>query len=137
MSKTFKILANALFGVMMTRVEKSKDVKIATNEQQVDKLTIKPNFVSRNNVNENISILEMEKLTVIYSYSVLIGLIILQNSKVHMYDYLYKIYPKLFGDNYKVLYMDTDSIYSKILIPHQEYFKILEKNKHLFGKDNG
>ena len=40
MSKTFKILANALFGVMMTRVEKFKDFKIATNEQQVDKLTI-------------------------------------------------------------------------------------------------
>ena len=87
MSKTFKILANALFGVMMTRVEKFKDFKIATNEQQVDKLTIKPNFVSRNNVNENLSILEMEKLSVVYSYPVLIGSIILQNSKVQMYDY--------------------------------------------------
>ena len=137
MSKTFKILANALFGVMMTRVEKFKDFKIATNEQQVDKLTIKPNFVSRNNVNENLSILEMEKLSVVYSYPVVIGSVILQNSKVHMYDYLYKIYPRLFGDNYKVLYMDTDSIYAQLNMSHQEYVKILEKNKHLFGKDNG
>ena len=79
----------------------------------------------------------MEKLSVVYSYPILIGSIILQNSKVHMYNYLYKIYPKLFGDDYKVLYMDTDSIYSKLNITHEEYIKILEENSHIFGKDIG
>ena len=96
MSKAFKILANSLFGVMMTRVERFKDYKIITDESQANKQTIKPNFISRNNINENLSILEMEKLSVVYSYPILIGSIILQNSKVHMYDYLYKIYPKVF-----------------------------------------
>ena len=47
----------------------------------------------------------MGKLLVIYSYPILIGCVILQNSKVHMYNYLYKIYPRLFGDDYKVLYI--------------------------------
>ena len=46
----------------------------------------------------------MEKTSVIYSYPILIGSIILQNSKLHMYKYLYKIYPKLFEDDYKVVY---------------------------------
>ena len=36
MSNTFKILANSLFGVIMTRCEKFKDFKIVLNEQQVD-----------------------------------------------------------------------------------------------------
>ena len=112
MSNTFKILANSLFGVMMTRVERFKTFKIITGEQQVDKQTKKPNFNSRNIINDNLSILEMEKLSIVYSYPILIGSIILQNSKVHMYNYLYNIYPKLFKD-YKVLYMDTDSIYGK------------------------
>ena len=49
-----------------------------------------------------------------------------------MFNYLYKIYPKLFGD-YKMLYQDTDSIYAKLNISHDEYLKILEKNKDLFG----
>ena len=31
MSNTFKILANSLFGVMMTRCEKFKDYKVVTN----------------------------------------------------------------------------------------------------------
>ena len=77
----------------------------------------------------------MEKISVIYSYSILIGSIILQNSKVHMYNYLYKIYPKLFGDDYKVLYMDTDSIYAKLIMSHEKYIEILENNKEFFGKD--
>ena len=50
-----------------------------------------------------------------------------------MYNYLYKIYPKLFKD-YKVLYMDTDSIYAKLNMTHEEYIEILQKNKDLFGK---
>ena len=78
----------------------------------------------------------MEKTSVVYSYPILIGSIILQNSKIHMYNYLYKIYPRFFG-NYKVLYMDTDSIYAKLNISHDEYLKILEENKDLFGENIG
>ena len=78
----------------------------------------------------------MEKTSVTYNYPILIGSIILQNSKVHMFNYLYKIYPNLFGD-YKVLYMDTDSIYAILNISHNKYLKILEKNKNLFGKNIG
>ena len=136
MSNTFKILANSLFGVMMTRCEKFKDFKIVTKESQVDKQIKKPNFSCRNIINENLTILEMEKTSVVYNYPILIGSIILQNSKVHMFNYLYKIYPRLFGD-YKVLYQDTDSIYAKLNISHDEYLKILEENKDLFGKNIG
>ena len=136
MSNTFKILANSLFGVMMTRCEKFKDFKIVTKESQVDKQVKKSNFSCRNIINKNLTILEMEKTSVIYNYPLLIGSIILQNSKVHMFNYLYKIYPKLFGD-YKILYMDTDSIYSKLNISYEKYLKILENNKDLFGLDIG
>ena len=137
MSNTFKILMNSLFGVTMTRCEKFKNFKIVTNEQQVEKNVKKPNFNSRNIINQNLAILEMEKTSVTYSYPILIGSIILQNSKVHMYNYLYKIYPKLFGDDYKVLYMDTDSIYSKLNMTYDKYIEILEKNRDLFGSKNG
>ena len=132
MSNTFKILANSLFGVMMTRCEKFKNFKVVTTESQVDKQIKKPNFSCRNIINENLTILEMEKTSVVYNYPILIGSIILQNSKVHMFNYLYKIYPRLFGD-YKVLYQDTDSIYAKLNISHDEYLKILEENNDLFG----
>ena len=78
----------------------------------------------------------MEKTSVTYNYPMLIFSIILQNSKVHMFNYLYEIYPRLFGD-YKVLFMDTDSIYAKLNISHNEYLKVLEENKDLFGNSIG
>ena len=78
----------------------------------------------------------MEKTSVVYNYPTLVGGIILQNSKVHMFNYLCKIYPRLFGD-YKVLYMDTDSTYAKLNISYKEYLKKLEENKDLFGKNIG
>ena len=120
----------------MTRCEKFKDFKIVTKESQVDKQIKKPNFSYKNIINENLTILEMEKTSVTYNYPILIGSIILQNSKVHIFNYFYKIYPRLFG-NYKVLYMDTDSIYAKLNIFFNEYLKILEENEDLFGKDIG
>ena len=137
MSLTFKILMNSLFGVMMTQVQNFRDFKIVTLEEKVDKQTSKPNFITRNIINEDLSILEMGKLSIIYSYPILIGSIILQNSKVHMYNYLYKIYPKLFGDDYKVLYMDTDSIYSKLNMTHEKYLEIIKNNEDLFGQKIG
>ena len=79
----------------------------------------------------------MKKTSVTYSYPILTGSIILQNSKVHICNYLYKIYPKLFKNDYKVLYMDTDSIYAKFNMTHEEYIEILQKNKNLFGREIG
>ena len=61
MSDTFKVLANSLFGVMMTRVEKFRDFKIVCTEKEVDKQVKKPNYICRNIVNENLSIVELEK----------------------------------------------------------------------------
>ena len=54
-----------------------------------------------------------------------------------MYNYLYKIYPRLFGDSFKILFMDTDSIYSKLNISYEKYLQILENNKDIFGKNLG
>ena len=54
MSNTFKILANSLFSVTMTRCERFKNFKIVTTEEQVDKQVKKPNFNSRNIVNKNL-----------------------------------------------------------------------------------
>ena len=54
-----------------------------------------------------------------------------------MYNYLYKIYHKLFGYDYKVLYMDTDSIYAKLDMSHEKYIEILQKNENLFGREIG
>ena len=96
MSNTHKILVNSLYGIMLLKPERFKNFEIVTTRKQADFQVKKTNFISRNIVLENLSILEMGKTSVIYNSPTLIGSIILQNSKVRMYEYLYEIYPKLF-----------------------------------------
>ena len=137
MSNTYKILGNSLYGIMLLKPEKFKDFKIITTREQADFQVKKTNFIIRNIISENLLIIEMGKTSVVYNSPKLIGSIILQNSKVRMYEYLYKIYPELFGDDIKILYMDTDSIYSKLNMDHEKYKKIIEENSQYFDKNIG
>ena len=135
MSNTYRILSNSLYGIMLLKSEKFKDFKIITTREQADFQVKK--FISKNIISENLSIIEMGKTSVVYNSPILIGSIILQNSKVRMYEYLYNIYPEVFGDDIKILYMDTDSIYSKLNMDHEKYKEMIEENSQYFGKNIG
>ena len=114
-------------------MKNSKISRLLLTESQVDKQIKKPNFSCRNIINENLTILEMEKTSVIYNYPILIGSIILQNSVKFICLIIYIKFIQDYLVDYKVLYQDTDSIYAKLNISHDKYLKILEENKDLFG----
>ena len=115
MMMTYKILMNSLYGSMLTRVENFRDFKIITSQKQADFYTKRPNFNSSIIINEDFSIIEMDKTKCIYNSLILIGSAILQNSKVLLFDYMYNKFPKLFGkENMEIGYVDTDSIIFKI-----------------------
>ena len=97
MMMTYKILMNSLYGSMLTRVENFRDFKIITNPKQADFYTKRPNFNSGIIINEDFTIIEMNKIKCVYNSPILIGSIILQNSKVLLFDYMYNKFPKLFG----------------------------------------
>ena len=63
------------------------------------------------------------------------GSVILQDSKVLLFDYMYNKFPKLFGkENMKIGYVDTDSIIFKIEnIQNEEYQNIQKSNPDIFG----
>ena len=115
MMMTYKILMNSLYGSMLTRVENFRDFKITTNSKQADFYTKRPNFNIGVIINEDFTIIEMNRIKCVYNSPILIESIILQNSKVLLFDYLYNKFPKLFGkENMKIGYVDTDSIIFKI-----------------------
>ena len=117
MMMTYKILMNSLYGSMLTRVENFRDFKIITNSKQADFYTKRPNFNSRIIINEDLTIVEMNKVKSVYNSPILIGSIVLQNSKVLLFDFMYNQFPKLFRrKNMEIGYVDTDSIIFKIKI---------------------
>ena len=135
MMMTYKILMNSLYGSMLTRVENFRDFKIITNPRQADFYTKRSNFNSRVIINEDLTIVEMNKVKCVYNSPILIGSIILQNSKVLLFDYMYNKFPKLFGkENMKIGYVDTDSIIFKIKnMKNEEYQNIQNNNPDVFG----
>ena len=135
MMMTYKILLNSLYGSMLTRVENFRDFKIVTNPKQADFYTKKSNFNSRVIINEDLTIVEMNKVKCVYNSPILIGSIILQNSKVLLFDYMYNKFPKLFGkENIEIGYVDTDSIIFKIKnMKNEEYQNIQNNNPDVFG----
>ena len=129
MMMTYKILMNSLYGSMLTKVENFRDFKIITNSKQADFYTKRPNFNSRVIINEDLTIVEMDKVKSIYNSPILIGSLILQNSKVLLFNYMYNKFPKLFGrENMKIAYVDTDSIISKIKNMKNEEYQDIQKN---------
>ena len=135
MMMTYKILMNSLYGSMLTRVENFRDFKIITNSRQADFYVKRSNFNSRVIINEDLTIVEMNKVKCVYNSPILIGRIILQNSKVLLFDYMYNKFPKLFGkENMKIGYVDTDSIIFKIEnMKNTEYQNIQKNNPDIFG----
>ena len=135
MMMTYKILMNSLYGSMLTRVENFRDFKIITNPRQADFYTKRSNFNSRVIINEDLTIVEMNKIKCVYNSPILIGSIILQNSKVLLFDYMYNKFPKLFGkENIEIGYVDTDSIIFKIKnMKNEEYQNIQNNNPDVFG----
>ena len=103
------------------------------------KLVKQPTFKSYNIVNEELIIAEMNKNKCIFDSPILIGSIVLFNSKCNLYNYMYNIIPELFGKEYITFSMqDTDSIIYKIKnCTYDEYLKTLKENPHLFGKEMG
>ena len=134
-----KMLMDAFYGAMLTDKTRFRDIKICTNKEQTMKLVKQPTFKSYKIINDQLNIIEMSKNICIFDSPIMIGSIVLFNSKCPFYNYMYKIIPNLFGrENIIFSLQDTDSIIYKIKnCKYDEYLKVLKENSNLFGKELG
>ena len=134
-----KILLNCHYGSTLTNQENFRNIKICSNNEELLKLTKKPEFSSFNNINENLIVVEMNKTRCIFDSPIAIGANILFGSKCNLYSYMYNINPEEFGkEDIKYLIMDTDSVMMKIdNCSYDKYLKILKDNSQYFGNEMG
>ena len=132
-----KILMNSFYGSILTDKTRFRDIKICVSKDQAMKLVKQSTFKSYKNVNDHLIIVEMCKGKCVFDSPILIGSIVLFNSKCTLYNYMYNIIPDLFGKENIIFSMqDTDSIIYKIKnCTYDEYLKILKENPH-FGAEN-
>ena len=112
----FKLMNNAVFGKAMENIRKHKDIKLVTNEKVYLRMVMKPNFKSGVLFGENLMGCEMGKIKVVMNKPVYLGQVILDLSKIVMYEFHYDYMKPKYGENLKLCYMDTDSLVYHIKI---------------------
>ena len=114
----FKLMNNAVFGKTMENVRKHRDIKLVKTDHKRNKLVLEPNYHTMKLISENLSIIEMKKVKVKMNKSIYLGLLILEISKIIMYEFWYDYMKNKYEDMVKLCYMDTDSLIMNIKIKY-------------------
>ena len=106
----FKLMNNSVFGKTMENIRKHRNIKLVTTEEKYLHMVMKPNFKSEVLSAENLMGCEMGKIKVVKNKPVYLGQVILDLSKIVMYEFHYDYMIPKYGDRLKLCYMDTDSL---------------------------
>ena len=93
----------------MENIRKHKDIKLVTTDKKRSKLVSEPNYHTINLISEDLSIIEMKKTKVKMNKPIYLGLLILEISKILMYELWYDYVKPKYGNDVKLCYMDKDS----------------------------
>ena len=138
----------------MENVRKRVNVKLlrSDEEEKILKLVAKPTFVHQVIFNPDQVGIQNRKERVLLNKPIYVGMAILDMSKVLMFDYYYNHLKKLYGENVRLLYTDTDSLIVKVdtediyanMLKHADLYDISnyspghplysDQNKKVIGK---
>lgn len=104
----FKLMVNSFFGKTCENVRKYRDIKLATTEERVRKLTSKPSLQGFKIFHEKLAAVELARTSVKLNKPRYIGFTVLDISKTLMYEFHYNVMKKEFPST-KLLMTDTDS----------------------------
>ena len=85
----FKLMNNSVFGKMVENIRKHRDVNLIMNEWVYLKRVMKPNFKSGIVFSENLMGCKMGKIRVVMNKPVYLRQMILDLSKIIMYEFHY------------------------------------------------
>ena len=107
----FKLMNNMVFGKMMENIRKHRNIKLVTTEESYLKPIMHPNFKSGIRFDTNLMGCEMGKIKVKMNKPIYLGQVILDLSKIVMYEFHYNYMKKKYDSNrLQLCYMDTDSL---------------------------
>lgn len=106
-------MSNAVYGKTLENVRDRVDVRLRNawlGRYGARNLIVKPNFKKRVIFDENLIAIEMLRTNIYIAKPIIVGVCVLEISKLCMYDFHYDFMLKKFNyKDCKLLYTDTDS----------------------------
>ena len=130
----YKLANNSVFGKGMEDETKRCVVKLVTSEKQLKKLTCKKSLKGVRVFNEGLVSVHMGNTFVKITKPIYIGATVLDTSKIPMYDFHYNYIKKIYGNQAKLLDIDTDGV--KYHIKTEDVYKDMNKNINVFDTSN-
>ena len=106
----YKLMNNSVFGKTMENIRKHRNIKLVTNREAYLKLVMKPDFKSGVRFGGNLMGCEMGKIKVVMNKPVYLGQVILDLSKIVIYEFHYDHMVPKYGKKLDLSYKDTDSL---------------------------
>ena len=127
----FKLMNNAIFGKSMENVLNRSNIKLGNNNpEKLLKLIKQPNFQNAYEISNRLCIVESRPIKTVFNKPIYMGAVILETSKLHMYEFWYDYLKVKYGDKIKLIYTDTDSFV--IEVETYDIYKDMYDDKHLY-----
>lgn len=140
----FKKQNNSIFGKTIENKRKQVDVRLVQVWQDSSNITNKlkgaekyisaPNFKDLAIFSENLVAIQLDKPKVILDRPIYIGFSILELSKTHLYYFHYSVMKRLYPNNIKLAYTDTDSLL--YFVKTDDFYNDMKKNIKYFDTSN-
>ena len=130
----FKLGNNSLFGKTFEDQTKHCIVELVTSLKRIKKLSSRPNLKGVKIFGEELVSMHMSLSEVTIKKPIYVGATVLDTSKIPMYNFHYRFIKEKYGDNAKLLDMDTDGI--KYHIKTADVYKDMNENINIFDTSN-
>ena len=117
----FKLMNKSVFDKSLENIRNRVDIRLISSDKVAQKLAAKPNFDRCTIFDENFIAVHMKKTKLYFNKPVYLGMRILDLSKSLMYDFHYNYITTKYGDNAKLLFINTDSLAYEIRT--KDFFK--------------
>ena len=131
----FKLMNNAIFGKSMENVLNRSNIKLINNDpEKLLKLIRQPNFQNVYQIPNKSCLVESKPIKTIFDKPIFLGAVILETSKLHMYQFWYDHLKNKYNNNVKSIYTDTDSCI--IQVETNDIYKDMLEDKNLYDSSN-
>ena len=129
----FQLFNNGVYGKTVENMRKRKKIRIIKTSKDFLKCESRDTYISHNIFGKNLVAIHEKKEVLKLNKPVYVGWTVHELSKLAMYDFFYDFLKKK-CENFKLLYMDTDSFIIKVI--GENFDDIMFENKEYFDLNN-